>query len=328
MVSLNAAGDTSRWRGAWRRPEVRLVFSLTVLAILLFWLPVEQLWDTIRGVRPAVWLGCLGLLLAGHAVGSFKWGLLISLGGPRLPYGSAVRFYFAGLFANLFLPSITGGDVVRAGLAMRGSERKKIVVAGSVVDRLIDTLALVVLVMVGSALSSASLATFERRLVIAIGTAVPLVALAAAAVAVIPLPGWIPAGLHGLREKLRKALGFAAQHAGTVLFAFGVSLAIQFLFVGLAATLGRECGIDLPLAAWLFAWPLAKLLAMAPVSLGGIGVREAALAVLLGRFGVPTALAVGVGLVWDTIQISSGLFGGLFYATVRRAAPRPGAEVS
>ena len=34
-------------------------------------------------------------------------------------------------------------------------------------------------------------------------------------------------------------------------------------------------------AVWLLAWPLAKLIALAPVSLGGIGVREVALATLL-----------------------------------------------
>jgi glycosyltransferase 2 family protein len=37
----------------------------------------------------------------------------------------------------------------------------------------------------------------------------------------------------------------------------------------------------------LFAWPLAKIAAVVPITQGGIGVREAALVVLLAPFGAP-----------------------------------------
>jgi len=328
LVALSAADPSPWWRGVWRRPEVRLVISLGILALLLTLFPVDQLWAAVRGVRPAVWLGCLAVFVAGHAVGAWKWRLLISMGGARAPYGSVFRIYFAGLFANLFLPSIAGGDVVRAGLAMRGSERKNVVVLGSVLDRLFDTLALVILVLVGSGLSEASLAPSERNLVLAIGASVPLAALIVAVSLALPLPAWVPAAAHAIRDKLRGAMRYFVRHIGTALVAFTLSVAIQALFVGVAATVGRDCGIDLPLAVWLFVWPLAKLVAMAPVSLGGLGVREAALALLFGRFGVPAAQAVGVGLLWQTLIVAAGLFGGLFYAMGRRVVPSPDAETS
>ncbi|PYU09947.1 MAG: TIGR00374 family protein, partial [Acidobacteria bacterium] len=57
----------------------------------------------------------------------------------------------------------------------------------------------------------------------------------------------------------------------------------------------------MPLRAWLFAWPLAKLSALLPVTQGGIGVREVALAALAAPFGAAPVLTVAVGLVWEAI---------------------------
>jgi uncharacterized membrane protein YbhN (UPF0104 family) len=59
------------------------------------------------------------------------------------------------------------------------------------------------------------------------------------------------------------------------------------------------------------AWPLAKLLAVAPVSVAGLGVREASLAGLLSQFGAEPAAVVAVGLLWQSILFAGGLLGGL-----------------
>jgi uncharacterized membrane protein YbhN (UPF0104 family) len=80
----------------------------------------------------------------------------------------------------------------------------------------------------------------------------------------------------------------------------------------LTALLAISCGLALPLRVWLFAWPLAKLAAVLPLTQGGIGVREAALVALLAPFGAPGALVLASGLVWEGIVISGGLLSGLF----------------
>jgi uncharacterized membrane protein YbhN (UPF0104 family) len=79
----------------------------------------------------------------------------------------------------------------------------------------------------------------------------------------------------------------------------------------LNACLGAACGLHLPLWAWLFAWPLAKLASMVPVSLGGLGVREAALVSLLVPFGADAASVVAAGLAFEAVIIIGGLIGGL-----------------
>jgi uncharacterized membrane protein YbhN (UPF0104 family) len=69
---------------------------------------------------------------------------------------------------------------------------------------------------------------------------------------------------------------------------------------------------------WLFAWPLAKLSALVPITQGGIGVREATLVGLLAPFGAPPVFTAAVGLLFQAIVISGGLIAGLIALLIGR----------
>ena len=88
-----------------------------------------------------------------------------------------------------------------------------------------------------------------------------------------------------------------------------MSALIQAGFVLLAVRLAQNVGLNLPLAAWFFAWPLAKIIAVLPVSLGGLGVREVSLAVLLTGLGAAAADVVATSLIWQAVLLCAGLVG-------------------
>ena len=98
---------------------------------------------------------------------------------------------------------------------------------------------------------------------------------------------------------------------------------IQTVFVLLNAQLGAAVGIHVSLSVWFFAWPLAKLVALLPISLGGLAVREASLAVLLLGFGVPPARSVVCSLLWQSIAIAGGLLGGAVWLILSRVRRVP-----
>jgi hypothetical protein len=93
--------------------------------------------------------------------------------------------------------------------------------------------------------------------------------------------------------------------------AFSLSIAIQCSFVGLNVVLAQEMGIAAPVSVWFLVWPLAKLVALAPISLGGIGVREVALAGLMAPFGIDAAVAVAQSVSWEVVLIGAGLIAGM-----------------
>jgi uncharacterized membrane protein YbhN (UPF0104 family) len=101
---------------------------------------------------------------------------------------------------------------------------------------------------------------------------------------------------------------------------FALSLLIQSAFVLLNAWIGRSIGIHVPLAVWFLVWPLAKVAGLLPISLGGLGVRDATMGALLTTFGVTMASGVVASLIWQSVLIVGGLIAGGFWWTQRRRA--------
>jgi uncharacterized membrane protein YbhN (UPF0104 family) len=288
----------------------RAAVTVALIGGILVWLPLGELIAAMARVGVGLWGGVLLGFAAGHALAALKWRGLLRAAGLCAGVKDAVWAHGAGLFANLCLPSLVGGDVVRAGwLARRGGSAETLAVVG-LADRAIDTLALVALAAVGALWVPGGPGAGATRIL-----AVAAVALLVAAVAAIGLvrrvdPDRLPGRLGGVAHEARRALAALGAAPAAAAMALGLALAIQAGFVGMNAALGTAVGIHVPIAVWVLAWPLAKLAALAPVSLGGIGVREAALAVLLAPFAVDPTLAVAQSLVWETILIALGLLAG------------------
>lgn len=298
--------------------RAKAAVSVALLALLFFLLPLGQVRESLGRLPAAVWLGVLAGFVAGHALGVAKWRLFVNAAGGRLARLDAALSYSAGLFANLCLPSIVGGDLLRLGLAGKLTRRPEAALWGGVMDRVTDLLSLAILVTAGG-LAAGRLAEGWLREVL---TVAALVALGLALLAVPfvvrrPLARWprrlrrpIGRGLVGLRQLRRRPRVAAAGLA--------LSLIIQGGFVLLNAWLGRSIGIEVGLAVWFLVWPLAKIASLVPISLGGLAVREASLAALLLPFGVPVAQSVVCSLLWQTVLIAGGLLGGLIWLVLHR----------
>jgi uncharacterized protein (TIRG00374 family) len=298
---------------------VRASISALLLVLIFLLVPFSEVWAAARRISPLLWLGAILLFLAGHAAAAAKWRILI---GGGISYRQAFRAHLAGLAANLALPSVAGGDVVRAGLVMKHAEDKGRLAMGSLADRLIDTLGLVLI-----ALASAWLAWGPR---LDSGSWVAwlipglLLLVAAGFVAALALDRFAsrrePSGkLLRLLTKMVHSAAELARSPGRLALCLAISMAVQCLFVGINIAFAEAAQVEAPTAAWFFAWTTAKLIAIAPISLGGLGVREASMAALLKPFGADPAEVVAIGLVWQSVLYVSGLIG--FLVQLQRAAP-------
>ncbi len=309
---------------ATRKWAVRAAGSAIVLGLLFWFLPRDAIVEGFTRVPATLFPVVVALFLVGHAVTAAKWWWLIDRG---IPFGTALQAHFAGLAANICLPGAAGGDAVRAGFAQLHMRDGAKVAAGAVADRLIDTLGLACLSVIGLSMLHGQSGGAGRAVIAAVAV------LLAASVCVFVFPQvitrlWtafpkLPA--RGLA--LRTAASFAAlgRRPGLLLATLAVSMAVQALFIGLAIQLARAVGIDQPLGVWLFAWPLAKIIAVLPISLGGLGVREASLAAIMAPFGADPAQVVASGLVWQAVLYVSGAIGAVVLALsgvrLRRETP-------
>jgi uncharacterized membrane protein YbhN (UPF0104 family) len=278
------------------------VLGSAVAILAVFWfLPVEEVWTAARNVPPVIWIASFICFLLGHVLASWKWWIVAGF-VSGVPVHYAVRGHFYGLAANLCLPGVVGGDVIRAGYLMRNTSLVPRVAAGSVADRLIDCFSLFVLAVGGAALSVRSTLRIDGVL-LAVGTA-----LALALVTFFAIPNavvrWRPPRAV---ERVAMAIVELRRSPVRLVVCFGLSLLVQSLFVLLSAWLGWACGVDADLSAWFAAWPLAKLVAVVPISVAGLGVREATLGTVLAQFGADPARAVAAGFVWQSVLFAGAL---------------------
>ncbi|MGH9711739.1 MAG: lysylphosphatidylglycerol synthase transmembrane domain-containing protein [Candidatus Acidiferrales bacterium] len=300
--------------------------SALALYLLFRFLPGRQVWQTLGTLPARLWIFVLVGYLGAHCIGVGKWRLMVNVAGAGLNVQQAARCYFAGLFGSLFLPSLIGGDLVRAGLALRLGRSKAGVLLGSFLDRIIDFTAIALLAGVGALLAPRALDARSRQIFLLLGAGAVLGACAVVT-AVILLP--VRRFSFRMRRRMvqtRRAGRSIGRQPQAMLKALSLAIVAQLLFIELSILLADACGLHLQFRAWLFAWPLAKLSAALPITQGGIGVREAALAALLLPFGAPAVLTVASGLAWEAIVVSGALIGGTFSLLAGRIVSEAGTQ--
>ena len=103
---------------------------------------------------------------------------------------------------------------------------------------------------------------------------------------------------------------------------WGMILLLSFLFqVGMAwinDLLFRSFGIEVSFLHLLVIITLISVITMIPVSLNGLGVREASYVLFFQSIGVPEGIALSVSLLFFFLVTISSLIGGLFWLMERR----------
>jgi len=291
---------------------MRVFGSVVILGALLWYLPTDQVLEGFSKISPTLFMSVLFLFIFGHAVAAGKWWFLLERG---FNYFTALVAHFAGLAANLCLPGVAGGDVVRAGLVSKFTTLSKLT-AGSLSDRLIDMLALAMVSASGLVMIQGGEGDFA--LVFKVVALFVVVLVGMFYVAPVLVPKFVAAvpklPMSGFALKLANEFKELGHRPISVIFALLVSIAIQVGFVSLFILLATSAGVEAETGAWFFAWPLAKILAVLPISLGGIGLREATLAGLMLPFGAEAAPVVAASLIWQAVLIVAGLLGALFWA--------------
>jgi glycosyltransferase 2 family protein len=302
-------------------PLIRWAAALAVFAILIHFLPVAPLRTALSKVPPIRFGIVLIVYLCAHAVGIAKWRMVVNTAGSQLDFSTSAQCYLGGLFGTLFLPSIIGGDVVRLAVGLKRSPRPAAVLAGNVVDRFLDIAAQATLVLVGLLLLPGSLpgqfSALARKILLIFAAVIFCVS-----VSLFVLKKTILAGSshHFLPRfaRLRHALRSVRRRPDILAAGWLMGVLIQGTFILLNALLAISCGLFEPFRVWLFAWPLAKLAALLPLTQGGMGIREAVLVALLLPFGAAAPLVLAAGLVWEGIIIAGGLISGGAAFLIRR----------
>jgi hypothetical protein len=311
----------------------RLLGSLILVVLLVWRIEWRQVARAFAQLDATYWLLALGLYLFSQGISAARWqmlGRMLGLGGRWPDY---LGPYFIGMFFNLVLPTSVGGDVVRAWYLSRrdqialsthppSTSTRLTSFLSVLADRVNGLAVLIAVACVATVCCPMPLPGWIVAIVAGIGGACLL------GFAVLPFLPWLrrlleayprlTSVLDGANLCLRNRRGLAAVSV--------LSLMVQLANIVLAWLVGEGLGLEVPPLYYGVLIPLVSILTLLPISLNGMGLREAGTVLLLAPLHVSSASAVTLSLLLFAIYTVASLMGGVVYLFGR--SPRFSMEAS
>lgn len=289
----------------------------TVLLVLLFRrLDLGVFWALFGRVPLWFYLLSIAVVLAGQVAYAWRWRLLLTAAGVRIPFASVLRQYFVGIFVNNFLPSTVGGDVAKVYYLGR-EHGYRTVTASIAIDRLLGVSLLALLAATALWFSPVSAPRLTAAQLACSGIAVvAMTLLIATGMGTGGLPARvarlgdravrIAARLQRLRLDMAAPLGRPAIIVQAEVVVIGYALAVTVVYLRFMAL--QDATVP-PFMAMFAVVTATTVLSNVPVSLNGLGLREQLHASLLAPLGISPEIAVAISLLLYAHLLIASLIG-------------------
>jgi uncharacterized protein (TIRG00374 family) len=306
--------------------------SAGLLYVLFSRIDMAELWAHMRGAS----LGWIAIALAVYflmiLVATWRWRVLLGAQHVSVPFGRLLNFYLSATFANNFLPSNIGGDVIRISDTAKPVGSKTLAAAIVLADRFVGVLGLAFIAALGSALAAQQSETLGP--VFWIG----LVGMVVASGIALAKPEWLAKLARPLRvfhaewvdrriETVTNALHRFRRAPGAMAVGFVASVVLQALQVLFYSSVAAALNLTVPLGHMAILVPFSSIVQMAPVSVNGHGVRETTFVGYLTRIGVQREGALALSITGAALIMLFSMTGAAAYLA-RRQHPSPDAETA
>lgn len=308
--------------GTSRSWWTRLLCSLLLLLVVWYSIDFENAFERLQLADLPLLIASILVLLARTPLMVLRWQLILRQLGLRLSWRRGTYVTLLSIFLGQFSPSGIGSDLAR-GLMIGSSHGTGAVVSSLVTDRFYGIVSVILLAL------PPALIVVSGRMPVPPGLGWFVIAFSGVVlVFFVVLRVAFPGDAHALSSRATGVLGRSAAYASQFAASCSdpalagrsivLSLLIQIAAVLSVILIGAATGIDLPLWGYFLVVPLIWLIASLPISLGGIGIREASFVALLPAFGVARPEALTFGVMVSIISVTSALAGALFALMGRR----------
>jgi glycosyltransferase 2 family protein len=312
---------------------MRVSGTVVGLGILARTINLPQAVASLGHADPRWIAAALGLTMLAVASSVFEWGVLlrtasVSSGatsgagaGSLLSWGRLSSSYLQSMFFTQMLPAGVGGDAMRTVEMGRqiGHGRVLASLAGS---RLAGMLGMTCWGIAAAIVLRALLGTGILVVIAGLAVAVVLIWLVALSADRL-VPHRLLARLSGAMSRgvgsFSDAFGGYRQHPHAVAQSLLVGAAgwgFNLLALSVAA---RAIGVDLSWTILAVCIPITLLVALAPFSINGLGLREGVLVALLSHTGVSVAHAGAISVLIDLQMIPFAVLGAVLWSRHRRS---------
>jgi uncharacterized protein (TIRG00374 family) len=298
-------------------PFLKLLFTILLLFLVFQSIDISKISHDLSGFK---WKSMALLLIVcwlGQLLCSERWRIFAASLKMHGRYRSFVQMYFAGMFFNIGLPSLIGGDAVKAFILSRRSGKPVHVGLASVLqDRAAGLITLLLYGSIAIVLFPLSWRGFP------LWVAYLLSWLAVALALGLVLKGdrlysrFLIPGSRTLLQRVLQMIAEFHQALGNcdiqksalfriALYSFVNSALVLWIFQQVTAAAGYRVAI-IPFSAL---YPLVTLATMLPITLSGLGVREWFYVEALSLVGIPRTAGLCISLATSALLLLCNLAG-------------------
>ena len=302
--------------------------SAGLLYVLFSRMDMADLWAQMRRASPGWIVTALAVYFVMVLVATWRWRVLLGAQHVEMSFGRLLNSYLAATFANNFLPSNIGGDVIRISDTAKVAKSKTLAAAIVLADRFVGVLGLAFIAATGSAV------TAQRNEALGSVFWLGLLGMVVASAVALAKPDWLALLLRPLRvfhaewvdrriETVTGALHRFRRSPGSVAIGFLASIVLQGLQVLFYASVAKALNLAIPLSHMAILVPFSSLVQMAPVSVNGHGVRETTFVGYLTRIGVQREGALALSITGAALIMLFSMAGAAAYLARRQTIPAP-----
>ena len=266
-------------------------------------------------------LAATSIHIFGTWMSALRWQILLKTQGIRISQGYLSSSFLVGSFFNNLLPTSIGGDIYRS---IDVANKAKVSIGKSasvlVVDRFSGVISACHLCCnCPFSLGFSTVGTTSYVIPVIIFFVVCIILLF-----LILNPSILRLNklvdrikfLSRIREKLKEVYHTFLSFKKFKLALFEALLCSFALQIGVIANYyltSKALGIELSFASFIFIVPIVSTIAMLPISIGGIGIRENSLVFLMVALGAANDRATVCSLLLFAMLIVLGIIGGIVY---------------
>src|SRR5580693_4829188 len=300
---------------------LKIVISVAIYVYILSKVKIGALLDITKHARASYILAAILLYFVVQTVSAYRWYVLLRPLRMQVSFIKIVGLYFLGMYSNLFLPGAIGGDFVRIYYLNKEARDLTGATASVFLDRDMGLASLLVIAIVASGVASIRF----NGVLLAPVFGLIFVGFIAINLALFYRPTYrlVHHLLKLLKlkrsdekvERMFKSVNAYRSEPGVIGVALLVSILIQVGGVVVNMLAGASIGLvsQNGMIDYLVFIPAISLISMNPISLNGMGWREAAYIILFMSAGATRDQATILSLLWLAVVVLTSLPGGLVY---------------
>lgn len=298
---------------------LRIGISIAILLFLFKQVDEKELVGFIRNSdKGLLWLAFIIFCLS-YALCFMRWRMLLIAAGIHLSLKRVVISFCGGIFFNLVLPSTIGGDMIRSIDLAAHTKRPREVVATVLLDRLSGYVGLVALTVISLALGWKLVN--EPTVLLSVAVIITILAV----ILVVLFNQFVYNKINKFLSKSSKSrikeiirnlhheIYIFRNRKKTIVYNLLISFMVQTLTPLSFYFIAMALGIKINIMYFFVFLPIISAITMLPISIGGLGLRDAATIFFFAKAGVSNHLAFAMSLLSFSFIVICGAIGGLVY---------------